>query len=224
MTRLAILCEGQTEQAFANRLIVPELSTLGLSAQCMCVETSRNLLTGRQHKGGHGHDYEKVRDNVIKLFRSRFDRVTTMLDYYGLPSNFPGVDAKKTAWTKAHDKVIALEKAFAADVQDERFIPNLVLHEFEGLLFTDPAALDKVIGGRPRAGDVQKVKQAFLSPEEINDSPQTAPSKRLKLLYPEYNKVLHGPQIAEATGLAAIEQACPHFKSWVDRLRALGHA
>jgi hypothetical protein len=42
------------------------------------------------------------------------------------------------------------------------------------------------------------------------------------LLQPGYKKTRHGPLAAEHIGLPRMEQECPHFRGWMDRLRALG--
>jgi hypothetical protein len=59
------------------------------------------------------------------------------------------------------------------------------------------------------------------SPEEINDGPETHPSKRLAGLFPTYRKPLDGPQIAGRIGLPAIRAACKHFDAWLAKLEAL---
>jgi hypothetical protein len=59
-------------------------------------------------------------------------------------------------------------------------------------------------------------------PELVNDSPATAPSKRLLSACPTYQKTLHGPALVERIGLAAIREECPHFDSWLGWLESLG--
>ena len=63
-----------------------------------------------------------------------------------------------------------------------RFVPYVMMHEFEALLFSDCDAFARGIF-RPELGtDFQRIRDAFDSPEEIDDSPITAPSKRIELL------------------------------------------
>lgn len=68
-----------------------------------------------------------------------------------------------------------------------------------------------------------RIAAAFPSPEDINDSPQTAPSKRLEALCPGYSrqKPRLGPLIAEHIGVERIRAACPHFDQWLQRLETL---
>ena len=50
---------------------------------------------------------------------------------------------------------------------------------------------------------------------------ETAPSKRITQILPHYNKVVHGPQIAQTVGLPTIRRECPRFSAWVTRLESL---
>jgi hypothetical protein len=44
-TRLNIVVEGQTEEAFVNQVLAPSLGSLGIAAVARCVETSRRRAT-----------------------------------------------------------------------------------------------------------------------------------------------------------------------------------
>ncbi len=64
--------------------------------------------------------------------------------------------------------------------------------------------------------------------EQINDDPQTAPSKRLAAFFLDhlnqrYDKPfhVHGPLLALEVGLPAIRAACPRFDTWLSRLEQL---
>jgi hypothetical protein len=96
------------------------------------------------------------------------------------------------------------------------------LHEFEGLLFSDPAAFARGINQLNLAGQLQSIRQGFPTPEDIDDSPITAPSKRVLQLCPSYRKVLNGTQAAAAVGINTMRRECPHFRNWLDRLEQLG--
>jgi hypothetical protein len=70
------------------------------------------------------------------------ERITTMLDYYGLPDDFPGLANRPSG--NCYQRVEHVERAFQGDIAHPRFLPYLALHEFEALLFTDPARCDWV--------------------------------------------------------------------------------
>lgn len=221
MKRLRILVEGPTEQAFVGDLLAPHLCDFGLDVSAPCIETSRDRATGRTFRGGHARRYEFIQRHVRHLLSSdRSAQVTTMFDLYGLPGDFPGME--QAPRSPCFARAGALERSFAEDIADPRFIPNLIVHEFEALLFTLPEAIDEALPGRML--DLQRIAQAFSSPEEINDSPATAPSKRLEALFPGYGrqKPRLGRLIAGRIGLSAIRARCQHFNGWLLRLESLG--
>lgn len=59
------------------------------------------------------------------------------------------------------------------------------------------------------------------NPELINDGPETAPSKRIERLIPEYDKVIAGKQIAREIGIETLREKCRHFGEWLSRLEGL---
>lgn len=94
------------------------------------------------------------------------------------------------------------------------------MHEFEGLLFSDPAILAQKL--TVAEDDIRQIVTECGKPEEINDSIQTAPSKRLDALVAgKYRKTTQGIAIARAIGLTKIRQVCPHFNQWVNQLENL---
>ena len=107
-----------------------------------------------------------------------------------------------------------------ASFNRERFIPHVVMHEFEGLLFSSPIQLAQGIGQPALIESIQVIKDSFSTPEDINDSPFTAPSKRIIRLSPNYQKTLMGVQIAQATGLDAIRLECPLLDNWLTELES----
>src|ERR1035437_6720578 len=103
-------------------------------------------------------------------------------------------------------------------VNSRRFVPFVVMHEFEGLLFSDCAGFSRGIGRSALETEFRKIRDQFATPEEINDSPLTAPSKRVIDLVPGYEKPLLGTLAVLEIGLDAIRQECPLFRGWIERL------
>ncbi len=93
-----------------------------------------------------------------------------------------------------------------------------MMHEFEGLLFSDCGRFSVGIGRPDLKTAFQAVRDKFSSPEEINDSPLTAPSKRVEQLVPGYQKPLLGTLAVLEIGLDAICRECPHFREWLQQL------
>jgi hypothetical protein len=130
---------------------------------------------------------------------------------------------------KAHEKPLIVERALLADIKAKmgdsfdarRFIPFVVMHEFEALLFSDCDAFSRGVGKPDLAPYLIKIRNAFNNPEEINDSPITAPSKRVEALMPHYQKPLLGTLAALEIGLERIRAECPHFAFWISHLESI---
>lgn len=99
-----------------------------------------------------------------------------------------------------------------------RFVPRVVMHEFEGLLFSRPDRFAESLGRPDLSEEFRAIREEFETPEDINDSPDTAPSKRVRNLYPPYRKPLMGPLVMEKIGLDAVREACPLFSEWLSAL------
>lgn len=215
MSRLYLLVEGQTEEAFVNELLVPHYARQALYLMPIIVSTSPG------HKGGVV-SYAKVRPQIEKLCKQdAAAHVSTLFDLYALPGDFPGkASADYPAVGSGRQKAEFLEAALAQDIGLRNFIPNLLVHEFEALLFVrieafaDWADDDRVL-------EPLRAVSATTAPEDINDSPQTAPSKRILAAMPGYQKTLHGPLIAGDIGLDAMQAGCPHFAQWLNRIESL---
>ena len=154
-----------------------------------------------------------------------------MVDYYGLPQvgegAWPGREEalRLTAKQKAGCVETALREDLANEMgdhyDDRRFVPFVVMHEFEGLLFSDCAAFSRGIGRPELEPSLRQVRDQFQTPEDINDSPVTAPSKRVINLIQGYEKPLFGTLAVLEIGLARIRSECPHFDSWINDLESL---
>jgi Domain of unknown function (DUF4276) len=222
VSRLYVYCEGQTEETFVRELLAPHLEPLGLFAKAILASTKRSK-SGLKFKGGIVSHLRIKRELQNLLQDGDVAAVTTMIDLYGLPDDFPGRHTKPPGGPRI--AVAHLERQFELDVGNGRFIPHLSLHEFEALMFVSPLAISAVVEGVDRSQGGEKLAStasAYACPEDIDDGPTTAPSKRILEALPSYRKVLHGPIVAKRIGLQALREACPHFDGWVRTLEALG--
>ena len=89
------------------------------------------------------------------------------------------------------------------------------------LLFSHPKKLAQGINQANLSAPLQTIRNAFDSPEEINNSFDTSPSKRIGKLYPAYDKPIHGSLAAIEIGLDIIRQECQRFDKWLKELEAL---
>lgn len=225
MARLLVHVEGQTEETFVGEVLAPHLYARGYqNVSARLLGNSRQ----RSHRGG-ARAWSAVRTDILNHLRQDRDcLVTTMVDFYALPQagpkEWPG--RAKAALTHFTQKAATVEAALKADIVAEmgprfdarRFLPYVVMHEFEGLLFSDCERFARGIGRDALAADFQRIRDDFETPEEINDSPLTAPSKRVEALVPGYEKPLLGALAALEVGLDAIRSACPNFDAWLEYL------
>jgi hypothetical protein len=219
LKRVLLLVEGQTEEAFVKHVLNPTLSSNGLLLQPTLICTKR-VQARRQHRGGTGGSYQHIRRDMQALLRdSNAAAVSTILDFYGLPSDFPGKDSQPEG--TCQERVRYLEDCFSQDIQSPRFVPNLLLHEFEALLFSEPEAIAAAFPGGSPLRELRAILKEFPSPEEINERPETTPCARLLKLFPDYGKVRHGAIIAGNIGLQRMRQRCGHFDDWVCRLEQI---
>lgn len=219
MKFVSILVEGQTEETFVQTALAPHLLQSNIYINPIVVQTKRTE-QGQKFKGGVS-TYKKIRRDIIPLlFDSSVAVVTTMLDFYGLPNDFPGnINVPKG---NPYQRVGFLEHAFLDDINHPRFIPYLALHEFETFIFVEPQVVGTLFSDPTIIQNLDDVRRQYASPEEINDGQATHPAARIKSIIPTYSKRLHGPLFVEQIGIAAIRTACPHFNQWLTRLESLG--
>ena len=215
MSRVYILVEGQTEEAFVDEVMVGPYAATGVYLTPIIVNTSAG------HKGGLT-SYSKVKPQIDRLCKQDIGAyVSTFFDYYALPTDFPGhATLGLLGAVNAAIKVAHLEQKLGAAIAHQNFIPNLMLHEFEALLFTDVEAFAEWTDDDTVLDPLRQVR-LNTAPEDINDSVQTAPSKRILSAIKGYQKTVHGPLIAASIGLDAMRKACPHFHSWLTKLDGL---
>lgn len=223
--RVIALVEGPTEEKFVRELLAPAFWSLDVSI----IPTTY----GHPRRQGGVPAWGKAQRELVGLLKQDTGRhVTTMFDYYGMPLDWPGRDM---APEKPHEERGDLVEEqmrgrIAASLQSElaanRFIPYVQMHELEALFFSDPESLGDVLArdARPQRiqRQLQRIADAFATPEQIDDDPATAPSKRIRALAPDYQKVTDGNIAARRIGLRAMRRKCPHFDKWVCRLEALG--
>lgn len=225
MSRLLIHVEGETEETFVNEILAPHLY------ECGYTKISARLVGNARQRDRRGgiRPWGAVRKDILNHLKEDADCLsTTMVDFYALPQNgeraWPGrAEAAQCTFT---EKAKTVEGALLLDICGElsngfgqsRFIPYVMMHEFEGLLFSDAIRLGSGIGKSDLSPKFQAIRDQFATPEEINDSPLTAPSKRIIDLFPAYEKPLMGTLAALEIGLDAIRRECPLFRGWLERL------
>lgn len=219
MKKLLIFVEGQTEERFCKELLLPFFEIKKIFLQPI-LSTTKIVKDGTNFRGGLG-SYSKIKKELLMLLGdTSATAVSTMLDYYGLPKHFPG--RSNPEGQSSLERVKFVEKALYDDINNEKFIPFLTLHEFESLLFSSPKDIAEGLPGIYNLEKkLQEIRQQFTSPEEINDQPSTAPHQRILNLYSAYRKPTFGVSIASRIGLQRIRENCPHFSSWIAYLEQI---
>jgi hypothetical protein len=178
------------------------------------------MTTSKGHKGGDVK-YDRLKHNIDNLLKREQDiLVTTFLDFFRLVNDYPKF-AEAQAIQNKIKRVDFLEQALTDAIDNNRFIPYIQLHEFEGLLF---AARD----GFEFLPDIQDASLKGLllavnekeNPEELNDGELTAPSKRLERLIPGFdkNKPFYGSIISEVNTITPVLARCLRFRNWLETL------
>ena len=147
--------------------------------------------------------------------RDRDVVVTTFVDFFRCPElpNQKDIEALPSHIKRVEE----MEKSISDDINDWRFIPYIQLHEFEALLFSAVNGFEIYFEDQV-SNEIQGIIDSFDNPEEINSSPETAPSKRLIRIIPYYDKVIYGNIVALEIGLPTILARCPRFRGWIDCL------
>jgi len=224
MIRLKMIVEGQSEERFVDGLLVRHLADRGVMATPWLVTTGRKR--GRVFKGGLGArkgNYARLKKEIQKTLiedQNPEVRLTTFVDLYALPVDFP--EYETSAQLAPRDRITRLEEAFAADINSDRFLPYIQLHEFESLLFAEIERLVEYYPSMHAKVDALKQEvECFGDPELINDGATTAPSKRIGAHIVDYDKVTGGVLTALGIGLDRMRESCSHFNDWVTQLETL---
>lgn len=210
-----IYCEGWTEEAFINDVLGPYFANMQIWVYPIVCETKRT--SSKKYKGGVS-DYRKIKKELYLICKHHHNEiVTTMFDYYAMPDNTPMIDCDDADLYSRIDKI---EAAINQDIGLQNCHFNFSLHEFEGLLFSNPDSFG-LIADAAVVEKIQEVKDSAPSPEHINNSPKTAPSKRLAALMPGYAKVKNGSILAQDMGIDVIMENCRHFAEWIKKIISL---
>lgn len=214
MKNVYIYCEGQTEEAFVNEVIMPYFLEHDIYVYPFRCTTSNHH--GIKFKGG-AVSYGKIKSELTKICKEhKNEKVTTIFDYYGMPKDTPGIELKEV---DIYKRIEQIESEIEKDLNLPNLFFGLVLHEFEGLLFSEPSAFS-VIGDDDIIEKIQAIRDSALTPEHINNSPETAPSKRLLSIIPSYAKIRYGIIVSKEIGISKMMSECQHFASWIEKIRS----
>ncbi|GIQ61355.1 hypothetical protein Flavo103_44900 [Flavobacterium collinsii] len=223
MKRVHIIVEGQTEVKVFYSILVPYIKSK-VGEENVYIE-----ITPIKHSGGGIVKYSKLLPELRNHLADKEKIVTTFFDYYGIYEgyDYPKYKEAKIDQSNAKVGVVLMEDGLKEDLSSKgintrNFIPYIQLHEFEALLFSSDEGFEFQYDKGGILRELKDVSNRYPNPEDINDSPVTAPSKRIiKILekYDEkYEKVIDGDAISIMVGIEAMMAKCPRFKVWVETL------
>ncbi len=213
--RIAISVEGKTEEAFVKKVLSKHLEQFHIYITPITIETSRDA-NGKKHTGGSIYLDRVVKD--ISKLQKNYSYVTTFYDFYGFenPNNYT-VDELEAEIHKKFDNSI-------------KIVPYIQKYEFETLLFAKPSYFKDYFNNIEVEKEINSILSKFNNKiENINNSKETAPSKRIQEIFEiygknnnkTYNKVLHGIDIIEKIGIDHLKKSLPRFKNWLEKIEKL---
>lgn len=227
MKYLNIIVEGSSEENFVNEVMIKHFAPLNIFISARKIRTGWDKIANKPAKGGL-LKYSKFKNDVTRWIESEKDRTetyyTSFIDLYAFPKDSESPYNESIQKIKdPYQKVNALEKAIFNDINHPKFIPYVQLHEFESLILVDPDRLLVMYPQSQNAISKLKVEIFNKNPEEINESYNTAPSKRIIKYLPNYEgqKAQVGPLVAEDIGMTELRNKCYHFNEWITKLEGL---
>jgi len=216
---IVVIVEGRTEEIFINKILKDYLDQKNIFMTP--IQISKPGQKGRDVRFSRA-----INDISLHLKQREDTYISLFFDYYGLKNDWPGLDEahKKTKPSEIASAInnatqSAVDKKLSKYRSDTRFIPYIAVHEFESLLFSDPMKTALVL--KVNQGKIDTIINQFGDPEKINNSPKTAPSKRLKKLYPRYKKTITGITAARDIGIPKMREKCKVFDHWLSQLESL---
>lgn len=220
MNCVAMLVEGPTEEQFVKKVLSPYLLKKGIFVEPIIVKTK---ITVQQTFKGGTIKLEKALNDIRRLINPKYSLVTTFFDFYGLEKSFLPENYREDI--EPYEKIRLVEENLYKQVNSEKFLPYIQLHEFETFLFVDSeVTVNNLLNCRKSQlkSKIDGILAGFNNnPELVNNSPQTAPSKRIEKMYPAYQKPLAGTFVCQELGIDEIRKKCKHFSEWLEKLERL---
>ncbi len=220
MNRVRVLVEAQTEQAFVRDVLKPHFDHRQIYLPAVML----------RRQGGIP-PYARAKDVIARSLKEDAALMcTTMVDFYGMPADWPGRDQANRCQICA-GKADMVERGISEDIvghlgdslNHSRLMPYVQMHEFGALLFSSPARLAASLGDEGLYSAFLTVRNGFSNPEEINDNYETCPSRRIEEVFQGFRKTIDGITAACQIGLEKMRQECPHFNEWITKLENIGN-
>lgn len=218
MNRVRVLVEGQTEKAFVREVLKPHFDPHQIYLHAVMLRP----------RGGMPQ-YTQAKEAIVRSLKEDDGIIcTTMVDFYGMPTDWPGRDQENRC-LGCEAKADIIEKGVLEDIaghlgdsfDPHRLIPYVQMHEYEALLFSSPEKLADNLGDERLSSAFLNIRKQFKNPEEINDDYETCPSRRIEKVFRNFRKTIDGVSAAYRIGLEVMRQECPHFNEWITKLESI---
>ena len=215
MRSVAIVVEGRTEERFVEEILQV---FVGNDVWLRPIVAHTKRIAGRKAKRG-GAAWTHYRSHLRSLCsQPQWWAVTTLIDLYGFPADIQLAESLGTSG--GHAAAAQLCEVMAREIGDTRFLPFVMVHEFEALVIAAGARLPSVFGKARAAHEFQKLLAEHDGNAELIDShPHSSPAARVEGIIAEYSKVRDGIDIIERAGLRSCLHACPQLAEWIEWLR-----
>ena len=230
MLSLRVYVEGRGEFRFVEEVLVPHLARLGVYAQPARMGHVANKPSGGIRNWDGQRGARKELQGALQQSSDQYPLyVTTMVDYYALPGDWPNRQTASSLPRPERSSRVesgmleSMRTSLGNDQRVERFIPYVSLHEFEALILSRPEALSVAFPGCEEAVRNLKDDIGCENPEDVNDLPGSAPSKRIERFLPGYGvrKGAAAVNTLKTIDIEHLRAACPHFGQWLGRLESL---
>jgi hypothetical protein len=220
MNRVRVLVEGQTEQAFIRDVLRPHFDPRQIFLHAV-----------KFRRQGGITPYERAKEVILRSLKEDADLIcTTMVDFYGMPEDWPG-RKQANRCRICTEKAFIIEAGILKDITGQlgnsfypnRLMPYVQMHEFDALLFSSPAKLAQSLGSGKLSTTFVDIRNKFSTPEEINDHYDTCPSRRIEKVHEDFKKTIDGISAASRIGLETMRRECPHFNEWITKLEGIGN-
>lgn len=204
---IGVVCEGQTETDFIKQLNKNYFNKINISLKPVGINDEQKNI------GGNVSIARVV--NFLHNHSNMYNMLTTFIDFYGLKNK----DNKKVSELEEE-----IKKEFYKDnkYKNKILISYIQMHETEALWFSDINAIMQVKNANEQQQEgLSRIIEKYKNPEDINDSYETAPSKRLENIFGDYSKVIDGKEISNKISINIFIEKCPRFSKWINEISNL---
>lgn len=205
MSRIVVLCEGDTEEIAVREFISRQWRADGLERIGL---HTRNL-GGKIDRIGRFASLSLDEEDVIAVF--------TLVDLYRLADT---QQRRNESLRERVNRAVEFLRTSSEHARSARFSPYLAVHETEAWIFAEGNALSRKLQDRNIRPNPQAEAMDFQKP----------PSARLNDLFlrkrgERYRKIIDGRWLFSSMAFQPVYETCRHFKTFYDQLRevARGH-